>query len=50
VASEESALLISEFKIKDNQLREHGSTFTEIRRIFEERANEYEKLIQLDDG
>ena len=41
-ANDENALLISDFKIDDNLLREYGSNFTDIRRMFEDQATVYE--------
>ena len=47
-ADVENELLISDFKINDNLLREYGSNFTDIRRMFEDQATVYETNMQLE--
>ena len=42
--------MISDFKIEDDQLREYGSIFTDIRRMFEDQAIAYENHIQIDNN
>ena len=49
-ADVENALLISDFKINDNLLREYGSNFTDIRRMFEDQATVYETNMQIEDN